>query len=89
MFFFIQGTVLFRLKVNYFNLQHIWMPWDEDSECLDWPAQHLENRLHLHFSLVTGTGDQATAIRLDHLMARAEHNRSIPKLVMVTNYNIY
>jgi len=69
-------STIVALDLLRFFYKHIWMPWDEDSECLDWPAQHLENRLHLHFSLVTGTGDQATAIRLDHLMARAEHNRT-------------
>ena len=53
------------------------MPWDEDSECSDWVSEHLHNRLDLHFSLVSGSGDQATAIRLDELVARAELNRSV------------
>ena len=53
------------------------MPWDEDSECSDWVSEHLDNRLGLHFSLVGGSGDQATAIRLDELVARAELNRSV------------
>ena len=53
------------------------MPWDEDSECSDWVSEHLDNRLGLHFSLVSGSGDQATAIRLDELVARAELNRSV------------
>ena len=52
------------------------MPWDEDSECHDWPGQHLQYRLHLHFSLTTGAGDQDTAARLDELCARAELNRT-------------
>ena len=51
------------------------MPWDEDSDCCDWVSEHLENRLSLHFSLVSGSGDQATAIKLDQLVARAELNR--------------
>ena len=53
------------------------MPWDEDSDCCDWVSEHLENRLSLHFSLVSGSGDQATAIKLDQLVARAELNRSV------------
>jgi len=70
------NSTIVALDLLRFFYKHIWMPWDEDSDCPDWPAQHLDNRLHLHFSLVTGTGDQATAIRLDHLMARAEQNRT-------------
>ena len=52
------------------------MPWDEDSECEDWPGEHLRSRVRLHFSLVTGSGDQATAVKLDQLAARAELNRT-------------
>ena len=52
------------------------MPWDEDSECEDWPGEHLHSRVRLHFSLVTGSGDQATAVKLDQLAARAELNRT-------------
>ena len=52
------------------------MPWDNDSDCHDWAGQHLANRVHLHYSLATGTGDQATALRLDQLAARAEANRT-------------
>ena len=59
------------------NVQNLWMPWDEDSDCCDWVSEHLENRLSLHFSLVSGSGDQATAIKLDQLVARAELNRSV------------
>ena len=59
-----------------FFYQNIWMPWDEDSEEEDWPGQHLENRVQLHFSLMSGCGDKATAIRLDELAARAELNRT-------------
>lgn len=64
-------------KINRIFVQNLWMPWDEDSECSDWVSEHLENRLSLHFSLVNGSGDQATAIRLDQLVARAELNRSV------------
>ena len=53
------------------------MPWDEDSDCCDWVSEHLDNRLSLHFSLVNGSGDQATAIKLDQLVARAELNRLV------------
>ena len=45
------------------------MPWDEDG---DWVSDHLDNRQGLHFSLVSGSGDQATTIRLDEIVARAE-----------------
>ena len=41
-----------------FFYKNIWMPWDEDSEVEDWPSQHLHNRVQLHFSLITGSGDQ-------------------------------
>ena len=41
-----------------FFYENIWMPWDEDSEVEDWPGQHLHNRVRLHFSLMTGSGDQ-------------------------------
>ena len=64
-------------RINRIFVQNLWMPWDEDSECSDWVSEHLENRLNLHFSLVSGSGDQATAIRLDQLVARAELNRSV------------
>ena len=50
------------------------MPWDEDS---DWVSDHLDNWLGLHFRLVSGSGDQATTIRLDEIVARAELNRSV------------
>ena len=50
------------------------MPWDEVSY---WVSEHLNNKLGLHFSLVSGAGHQATAIRLDEIVARAELNRSV------------
>ena len=50
------------------------MPWDEVSDLV---SEHLNNRLGLHFSLVSGSGDQAIAIRLGEIVARAELNRSV------------
>jgi len=64
------------LDLIRFFYKNLWMPWDEDSDCCDWVSEHLENRLSLHFSLVSGSGDQATAIKLDQLVARAELNRT-------------
>ena len=64
------------IELIRFFYENIWMPWDEESEEEDWPGQHLENRVRLHFNLMSGCGDQATAMRLDELAARAELNRT-------------
>ena len=53
-----------------FFYKNIWMPWDEDSEVEDWPSQHLHNRVRLHFSLMTGCGDQVSS---PHLSPHTHH----------------
>ena len=50
-----------------FFYENIWMPWDEESEVEDWPSQHLHNRVQLHFSLMTGCGDQVRKHTTPHL----------------------
>ena len=54
------------IELIRFFYENIWMPWDEDSEVEDWPGQHLHNRVHLHFSLMTGSGDQVRPHLIPH-----------------------
>jgi len=70
------NATVVALDLIRFFYKHIWMPWDEDSDIPDWPGQHLANRINLHFSLATGKGNEATAIRLDELACKAEMNRT-------------
>ena len=60
-----------------FFYKNIWMPWDEDSEVEDWPSQHLHNRVRLHFSLMTGCGDQVSSPHTPHTHHLSPHTHHL------------
>jgi len=64
------------LDLLRFFYKNLWMPWDDDSDCPDWPKTHLATRIQLAFDFVNGSGDQETASKLDELAAQAELNRT-------------
>lgn len=60
------------LDLVRFFFNNIWKPWDDHSECLDWPGTYLSARIKLHFDLQEGAGNQSIAARLDTLAWQAE-----------------
>jgi len=64
------------LDLIRFFYQNIWRPWDDDSDCPDWPGMHLASRIKLHFDLLDGAGNQSTAARLDCLAWQAEETQA-------------
>ena len=89
-FYQVQHLIIYKVASPKLNLQNLWMPWDDDSESVDWPHAHLTTRYQnfkkrakfgklrtqLAFDFVNGTGDQETASRLDELAVQAEANRT-------------
>lgn len=60
-----------------FFYNHLWMPWDQDSEDgVDWASKHLESRMKLHLALITNKMNPALVSYVRHLLTEARYIQS-------------